>query len=50
LRNTVILVHKEVGWEYMDWINPAQNWGKGWFVVNTVIEHAGPIKYREFLD
>jgi len=42
--------HKEIGWGYMEWINPAQNWSKWWFVVNTVIEHAGPIKYREFLD
>jgi len=50
LRNTVIMDHKEVDWEYMDWINSAQNLGKWWFVVNTVIEHAGPIKYREFVD
>jgi len=50
LRNTVIMDHKEIGWEYMDWIDSAQNWSKWWFVVNAVIEHAGPIKYRKFLD
>jgi len=48
--DNVIMDHKKLGWEYMYWINPAQNWGKWWFVVNTVIEHAVPIKYREFLE
>lgn len=42
--------HKEIGCECMDWIITAQNWGKWWFVVSTVIEHASHIKYREFLD
>ena len=22
--DNVIMYHKEIGWEYMDWINPAQ--------------------------
>lgn len=35
--DNVIMYHKEIGWEYMDWINPAQIWGKWWFVVSTVI-------------
>lgn len=48
--DNVIMDHKEIGWEYMDKINPLQNWGKWLFVANTVIEHAGPIKYREFMD
>jgi hypothetical protein len=38
--NNVIKDHKELGWEYKDSIDPAQNWDKLWLVVNTVIEHA----------
>jgi hypothetical protein len=45
----IIMDLKEIGWENMDWINPAQNRGK-WWVVNTVIERSGCIKCREFLD
>jgi len=43
------MVLKEIGWEVMDWIDPAQDRDRWRALVNAVMNLWGSIKCGEFL-